>query len=137
MTRPLPVPDETSAPFWAAAAEHVLTAAQCRRCHAFTLPPDVTCPHCGSTEPEFAFAAVGDRGTVRSWTVVRQALLPGFSAEVPFVLVDVELDEQPELRIIGRLLGGEAAELRIGAAVRVRFEDLAPGVSVPAFELQR
>jgi uncharacterized OB-fold protein len=68
---------------------------------------------------------------VRSWTVVRQSFLPGF--DVPFVLVDVELEEQSELRMIGRLLG--TGEPRLGATVRVAFEDLTDGISVPAFEL--
>lgn len=74
------------------------------------------------------------RGTVRSWTVVRQAFLPGFADDLPFVLVDVELVEQAELRLIGRLLDG-VVPLRINAPVVVGFEDLAPGVAIPAFEL--
>ena len=90
-----------------------------------TLPPDVVCPHCGTTEPAFAFVPVSGRGTVRSWTVVRQAFLPGFD-DLPFVLVDVELDEQPEVRLIGRLLDGVDAPLR-SAPRSVAFEDLAPG----------
>jgi uncharacterized protein len=91
--RPVPVPDEVSAPFWSAAAEHVLTVARCRRCGAFTVPPDVVCPHCHSADPAFEFTPVSGRGAVRSWTVVRQAFLPGFDADLPFVLVDVELVE--------------------------------------------
>ena len=75
------------------------------------------------------------RGVVRSWTVVRQSFLPGF--DVPFVLVDVELSEQAGLRLIGRLLDGVDAELHLGDEVRVAFEDLATGISVPAFELTR
>ncbi|MEZ0362715.1 Zn-ribbon domain-containing OB-fold protein [Mycobacterium sp. pUA109] len=135
MTRPLPVPDDTSAPYWAAAAQHQLTIARCARCAMFTVPPEVVCPHCGTTDPDFTFTAVGGRGVVRSWTVVRQSFLPGF--DVPFVLVDVELADQAELRLIGRLLDGVGAGLRVGAPVCARFEDLAPGVAVPAFELQR
>ncbi|OBF09127.1 Zn-ribbon domain-containing OB-fold protein [Mycobacterium sp. 852002-10029_SCH5224772] len=136
--RPLPVPDETSAPFWAAAADHVLTVARCARCGKFSMPPDVVCPHCHATDPGFEFTPVSGRGVVRSWTVVRQAFLPGFDADLPFVLVDVELAEQAELRLIGRLLDGPKvldADLRVGGAVTVGFEDLAPGVAVPAFEL--
>jgi len=72
---------------------------------------------------------------VRSWTVVRQAFLPGFDDDLPFVLVDVELTEQPGLRLIGRLLDGADAPLEPGDAVRLAFEDVAPGVAVPAFEL--
>jgi hypothetical protein len=66
---------------------------------------------------------------------VRQSFLPGF--DVPFVLVDVELDEQSELRLIGRLVDGLDAPLHLGDRVRVAFEDVAPGVAIPAFELER
>jgi len=134
--RPVPVPDEFSAPFWDAAAQHVLSIARCSRCGAFSHPPDVICPHCGSTDPGFEFQPVSGRGSVRSWTVVRQSFLPGFEADLPFVLVDVELVEQPELRLIGRLLDGPDAPLALGTAVKAAFEDIAPGVSIPAFALE-
>ncbi|CUU55094.1 hypothetical protein Ga0074812_104175 [Parafrankia irregularis] len=135
-TRPLPVPDAVSAGYWEAAAGGVLTAARCGRCAAYAIPPGQVCPSCGSTDPDYGFEPVSGRGAVRSWTVVRQAFLPGFSADVPFVLVDVELAEQPELRMIGRLLDGPAAPgLRLGAQVTAAFEDVAPGVAVPAFQL--
>ncbi|WP_308165515.1 Zn-ribbon domain-containing OB-fold protein [Nocardia noduli] len=75
------------------------------------------------------------RGHVRSWTVIRQSFLPGFADDAPFVLVDVELIEQAELRLIGRLLDGPDTPLKLGDAVTVAFEDIAPGVGIPAFEL--
>lgn len=133
--RPVPVPDDTSAPFWEAAANHELTAARCSHCRAFTIPIDVACPHCQSTDPAFVFEPVSGGGAIRSWTVVRQSFLPGFAADVPFVLVDVELDDQADLRMIGRLLDGPDVELHLGDRVVAAFEDLAPGVAVPAFVL--
>ena len=133
--RPLPIPDETSAGFWAAAAEHTLVVAQCQECGWRTLPPDVVCPHCLSTNPAMTYTPISGRAAVCSWTVVRQALLPGFDAELPFVLVDAELHEALGLRLIGRLLDGPDATLHLGDTVICAFEDLAPGVSVPAFEL--
>lgn len=135
MTRPLPVPDERSAPFWAAAARHELTVARCARCRAYTIPPGQTCPHCHSTDPGFTFEPVSGNGAVRSWAVVRQSFLPGFDAELPYLLVDVELTEQAELRLVGRLLDGPEAAVSAGAPVHAAFEDIAPGVSVPAFVL--
>ena len=39
-TRPVPVPDAVSAPYWEAAAAHVLTVPRCSRCHAFTVLVD-------------------------------------------------------------------------------------------------
>lgn len=133
--RPVPVPDERSAPFWEAAAKHVLSVARCSRCRAFAIPPDLTCPRCLSVDPAFVFEPVSGRGTVRSWTIVRQSFLPGFDDEVPFLLVDVELAEQADLRMIGRLLDGPDAPVRAGDGVTVAFEDLGSGVAVPAFVL--
>ena len=133
--RPVPVPDESSAPYWTAAARHALAIARCSRCGSFAIPPGQTCPHCGSTDPEYAYQEVSGRGTVRSWTIIRQSFLPGFDADLPFALVDVELAEQAELRMIGRLLDGPGAPVRTGAPVTAAFEDLADGVSVPAFTL--
>jgi crotonobetainyl-CoA:carnitine CoA-transferase CaiB-like acyl-CoA transferase/uncharacterized OB-fold protein len=133
--RPVPVPDAVSAPFWEAASRHVLLLARCSHCHAFTHPPDVVCPHCGSTEPEFTFVECVGTGSVRSWTVMRQSFLPGFDGDVPFVLVDVELDEPPGIRMIGRLLDGPDATLHAGATVRLGFEDLTDELAVPAFVL--
>ncbi len=132
--RPVPVPDALSAPFWQAAARHELTLAQCAKCGEVTLPPDVTCPHCHTTEPDFAFVPVPGTGRVRTWTVIRRSFLAGF--ENPFVLVDVELDGHSDLRIVARLLDGADVPLTIGARVAVEFEDIAPGVAVPAFRLE-
>jgi uncharacterized OB-fold protein len=136
------VPDEVSAPHWQAAALHVLTIARCSVCSTYSHPPAVVCGGCGSTSPDFTFAPVSGRGRVMSWTVARQPFLPGF--ETPYVLVDVELEEQPDLRIVARLLGVDEssvdatsvdAGLSIGTAVEVVFEDIADGVAVPAFRI--
>jgi hypothetical protein len=129
------VPDEISAPFWEAAARHVLVLAQCAPCGTFTHPPDAVCRACGSVDAGFEFIEVDGAGAVRSWTVMRQSFLPGFDDDVPFVLVDVELADPPGIRLIGRLLDGPEASLRAGVPVRIAFEDLGPGCSVPAFEL--
>lgn len=132
-TRVLPVPDDRSAPFWEAAARHVLTVARCTECGGVAMPPGPVCPHCGTGDAAWEFVPVSGRGTVRSWTVVRQSFLPGFADLLPFPLVDVELAEHPELRLIGRLLDGPDAPLRLGAAVTAAFDDVAPGVAIPAF----
>ena len=133
---PVPVPDEQSDPFWQAAAEGVLVIARCGRCATFAHPPDLVCPSCGHTDPGYRFEPVSGRGTVRSWTVVRQSFLPGFEDAVPFVLVDVALDEADDLRLIGRLIDGPDAPLRLGDRVTTTFDALAEGAAVPAFALE-
>jgi uncharacterized OB-fold protein len=127
------VPDEQSAPFWSAAADHVLTVARCEQCAIYSLPPGPVCGHCGSSDPEFRFVPVAGDGVVRSFTVVRQAFLPGFDDEIPFVLVDVELDVQADLRLIGRLVDGVEPSPELGERVELAWEDLTPEVAVPAF----
>jgi uncharacterized OB-fold protein len=133
--RPLPVADEVSAPFWAACAKHVFTLPRCSQCQEFSLPPESTCPHCHSADPQFTFVPVSGRGKVRTWTVIRQSLLVGF--KVPYLLVDVQFDDQPRVRMIAQLLDGPEKSLRIGAPVTVAFEDFARGVALPAFRLER
>jgi uncharacterized protein len=135
--RPLPVVDARSGEYWSAAARHVLVLPRCADCGQLALPPDVVCPHCRSTNPRYAFEPVSGQGSIRSWVVVHDSFLPGFDTDLPFVLVDVEIDEQRDLRMIGRLLDGPASALHIGDRVSVAFEDLDDAVSIPAFALQQ
>jgi uncharacterized OB-fold protein len=130
----VPVPDAGSAPFWAATARRTLALARCARCLAFAHPPDVVCPNCGSSEPDFSFEEVSGAGRVLSWTVMRQSFLPGFEQDVPFVLVDVELDPPAGVRLIGRLLDGPDTPLQLGDRVQLGFEDVSE-FAVPAFSL--
>ena len=132
--RPVPVPDENSAEFWFACAEHVLKLSRCTRCGQFSHPPDIICPLCNDPDPSFSFEAVSGRGKVRSWIVIHQSFLNGF--DTPFMLVDVQLDDQPTVRLIGRLLDGPDAPVSLGARVALGFEDVSPGVSIPAFRLE-
>ena len=134
--RPVPAPDEASAPYWEAAAAHRLVLARCQACSQFSHPPSTVCGQCHSTEPNWSWDPVDGAGKVRSWTVMRSSFLPGLGEDVPFVLVDVELDVQQELRLIGRLLDGPDATIEPGSRVVLGFEDLAPGVAVPAFKLE-
>jgi uncharacterized OB-fold protein len=136
-SRPVPVPDDTSAPFWQAAADGVLVLARCSRCETFVHPPEPVCPHCHHSDPRFAFEPAPTSGVIRSWTVIRQSFLPGFDDDLPLVLADValDIDGQDDLRLIGRLLDGPAAPPHVGDAVTVAFEHLDGGAAVPAFSL--
>jgi uncharacterized OB-fold protein len=135
MPKPVPVRDDRSTGYWEAAANGILALPRCGVCGRYVLPPGIVCPECGSTDPQFVAEPVVGGGTVRSWTVVRDAFLPGFADDVPYVLVDVELDVQPELRMIGRLVDGVDAPLHLDARVAVTFDQIDDGVSVPAFVL--
>lgn len=132
--KPLPVPDPLSEEFWRAAGSHVLAVQRCAACGWYTHPPDVICVNCLSPERAFRSERVSGRGRVRSWTVMRDAFLPGFRPDVPYVVVDVELEEQAGLRMIGQLVGTDDG-LALDAPVEVSFDDVAEGMAVPQFRL--
>jgi uncharacterized OB-fold protein len=133
--RPVPVPDEQSAGYWEAAERKVLAIARCSHCGHYVIPPGIVCRNCLSSTPAFVFEPVSGRGRIRSWTIIRDAFLPGFVADVPYVIVDVELEEQTDLRMLGRLVDGAEAELRLGLPVTVTFDDRDAGPPIPAFAL--
>jgi uncharacterized OB-fold protein len=120
-----------SAPYWQACARHELKLPRCSQCGRLSLPPDIVCPHCRSAEPGWTWQAVSGRGKIRTWTVVRHSFLQGF--DLPFVLADVELDDDPGVRMVGRLLDGPETDLALGDRVEVAFEDIADGIAIPSF----
>jgi len=132
--RPVPEPDELTLPYWEAARDGRPVLPRCAACGRFDLPPDIVCRRCGSTEPAWTWEQVSGRGTLRSWTLVRQAFLPGL--DPPYVVADVEVDEQDDLRTIARLDGADPASLAIGDRVVTTFEP-AGEWAVPVFRLAR
>ncbi|HEX2563093.1 MAG TPA: OB-fold domain-containing protein [Acidimicrobiales bacterium] len=127
------MPDPVSAEFWAAAASHVLAIQRCTDCGWYAYPPNVVCSNCLAREPSFRYEPVSGRGRVTTWTVVHQAFLPGFAADIPYVVAEVELAEQEGLRVIARLAGVRHRDLAIGTPVEVAFDDVAAGIAVPRF----
>jgi uncharacterized protein len=135
--KPLPVPDQTSAGFWEAAASHVLAIQRCDACGHLAHPPVVICPSCMSVDTGFSFTPVGAEGRLATWTIMRDAFLPGFKADIPWVIAEVELDGAPGVRLLARLDVEADEDLTIGQAVRTDFVDVAPGVALPVFRLVR
>ncbi len=71
------------------------------------------------------------RGRVYSLTVNYQRWLP--ELEVPYVIVLVEFDEHPGVRVVGRLRGCPPEAAAIGMAVEVGFEPGPGGYAIPSF----
>ena len=133
--KPVPIPDRESEGFWSAAAHHTLALQQCNFCGRLAHPPVVICPGCLSTSPDFTFVPVRTRGRIKTWTIMRDAFLPGFKADVPWVIAEAELDEAPGVRMVARLLDGPDSDLRREAEVEFVFEDLSADISLPVMKL--
>jgi uncharacterized OB-fold protein len=93
------------------------------------------CPHCGSEDQVWAKAT--GRGTIHSFTIARQSTTRGFQSEVPYVVVLVALEEDPDVLVLTNLLGDvDLDALDVGDPVTVTFEPRGEMV-VPQFELAR
>ena len=62
---------------------------------------------------------------------MHESYMRGF--DPPYLIAQVQLDEQPGLRLTTNLVECEPGDARIGMAVEVTFEDRDDGVAVPQF----
>jgi uncharacterized OB-fold protein len=81
--------------------------------------PRAVCATCLGGDVE-SFVASG-RGSVYTYTVTHQNGVPPFRDALPYVLAYVELEEGP--RLMTNVVGCEPAEVEIGMAVVVDFQD--------------
>ena len=123
--RPLPRPDNVSKPFWEAASRGELLIQRCPSGHRQFYPRAV-CRVCGS-DPEWERAS--GRGTVHTFTVIRQNHARPFRDELPYVVAMVELDEG--VRMMGNITDCAIDQVRIGMPVEVHMVQGEPGVGVP------
>ena len=121
-------------PFWDATARHALVAARCAGCGRFRMPPTPFCPHCQSQSIDWR--TLSGRGTVYSYTVVERAILPGMEDHLPYVPAVIELDGAPGVRLISNIVDIEVANIHVGMAVAVVWDDHRNGVAVPRFVAQ-
>jgi uncharacterized protein len=129
-TRPLPVPDGDTKPYWDAAKEHRLVIQRCDDCQSAIFYPRSICPHCMSDRIQWTEAS--GRGVVYSFTVVRRAPAQ-FAEDTPYVVALVDLAEG--VRMMSNVVGCAPSAVRIGAPVEVTFDDVTPEISLPKFRL--
>ena len=70
-------------------------------------------------------------GQISTFTVVHKAWFPSFAGEIPYNVVQVELDEGP--RLSSALVNMSAGDLSIGDRVSVVFVERGP-MTLPYFE---
>jgi uncharacterized OB-fold protein len=125
--RPRVTPDNR--PFWDGCRQHRLLLPWCTACSVAFLPPSPVCPHCLGESIEWR--AASGRATVSSFVVVHQKWFPAFDADIPYNVVQVELEEGP--RLTSALVGVQEADIRVGMPVTVVFEDLDEHTTLPRF----
>ncbi len=108
--------------FWQAAEQGQLLLNTCTDCHRPHWYPRAVCPLCGS--PRLTWKPASGRGTVYAFSTARRAT-------PPYTLAYVRLAEGPTL--MTNLVDVAADDIRIGMAVKVRFQRAEEGRMMPFF----
>jgi len=128
-----PLPEDGTEPYWAACNDERLLMQRCDRCQRYRWTPAPICPYCQAAG--CTWTPVSGRGRIHTWTVVTHPVHPAAVARVPYVVVEIALDEQPDLRLIGNLVDADPARIAFGARVAAEFVAHPSGQKLPVFRL--
>jgi uncharacterized OB-fold protein len=111
--------------------QHRLLVNRCAACGTWHEPPRALCPACWSMRIEpTEVTGVGSIGLVT--TLHHGTPTSGVDYEKGYVLVGVELTEQPGLRLVAPLVDETSPESTVGASVELVWLER-DGAPVPAF----
>ena len=130
---PYPIPEFGTEPYWEAANRGELRVQRCLDCGRLRWQPAPLCLDCQSQRHDWAL--LSGRGRIHTWTEITHPVHPAAFAKVPYLVVEIELEEQADLRMISNLVGTAAAAVSIGAPVVVDFAAHPNGQRLPVFRL--
>jgi len=96
-------------------------------------PPYPECTRCRASD--LTVEAVSGQGVIFERAIVESPVVVGFTGDVPYACLLVELDEQPGLLIAGNLVDFPPDEAVVGRRVEVVFRDESDGFTLPMFRL--
>lgn len=119
LTRPLPLPTPTSAPFWDGLRRHEVWVQFSPSLDAYVFYPRVLAP--GTLADDLQWRQISGAGTLVSFAVAQRPVAPQFADAVPQLLGVVQWDEGP--RLATELVDVDPAQLRVGMAMSPVFVD--------------
>lgn len=128
---PYPIPEYGAEPYWEACNDERLVMQRCDACAKFRWHPAPLCTYCGAAE--YTWAQLSGRGAVKTWTVITHPIHPAAVARVPYVVVEVVLDEQADLTMISNLVECDHAAIDFDMPLEVCFETHPAGQKLPVF----
>lgn len=129
VTKPVPIPDSISAPFFDGARQGRLMLQCCAACGKWSFPVRERCPHCFAAKLEWRQAS--GRGTLYTFAIMHQVMNPGFAGAVPYNIAQIDLEEG--VRMTSNVVGIPNDALKIGMKLEAIFEDVGQDVSLPKF----
>jgi uncharacterized OB-fold protein len=127
--KPRPRIGPDNEPFWEGCRAHRLMLPTCEECGKPHLPPGPVCPFCLSDR--VAWRQASGRGRISTWTIVHKEWFAAFKNDLPYNVIQVELDEGP--RLTSSLVGD--AKPAIGQRVEVVFDDVDDTLTLPRFRV--
>jgi uncharacterized OB-fold protein len=128
--KPIPPVQPWGEPFWAGARERRLVIQKCVSCKKYVFYPRLGCPFCFSDRLEWVQAS--GRGTVYSYSVVRNNPPSSFMDDLPFVIAIVELEEG--VRMMTNIVDCDPEVVDCDMPVQVTFERLNDEITLPKFK---
>src|SRR3954463_6485754 len=135
VTRPIPVPNEWTKPFWEAAKRGGLGLQRCQSCGHFQHPHFAPCTQCVGVDSKLE--PVRGEGAIYAYTIMYHTGDKRFASAVPYASIIVELDDAPGALMAGNLLYADYTEANVGRRVEVVFEKLNDDITLPQFRLAR
>src|SRR4030095_6799522 len=130
--RPLPsLQEHDTRACWEATKQRELKYQKCNDCDAVVWYPRSHCTSCLSQS--LAWHTSSGKGTLYSFSVVRQSYHPFFRPRVPYAIAWIDLDEGP--RLLSNVVGvkDRGKELAIGQRVVVEWEPYEE-LAIPLFK---
>ena len=134
--KPVPVPDEASAPFFQGALRGQLMLLRCRACGMYLSPTAYlgvpVRPRCaGCFRSDLEWSPSSGKATLYSFAIMHQLYDEAFAADLPYNIAVVETDEG--VRLTSQVVDCPNDRLEIGMPLEVVFERLSDEVAIPKF----
>jgi uncharacterized OB-fold protein len=124
--RALPQPDHASEYYWRSAADGTLVLQRCTSCLQFQFYPRSLCTRCtGETE----WVEASGRGTLYTYTVIRQNRSGAFSALSPYAVGIVQLEEG--VRMMSNIVECELDDLYVDMPLQAVILKAAEDIGLP------
>ncbi len=128
-SKPLPVIEPYTQPFWDGARQDKLLIQTCSDCNARIFFPRKQCPDCWSTNLDWMEAS--GKGEIYAFSVTYEGVEAAFVEDLPIVLAWVDLPEG--IRMQSNIIDCDPDSVEIGQQVEVVFNKVTDEISLPYF----
>ena len=128
--KPVPEISEAARPYWEAAQREELYLQRNKNTGKYFFYARPWAVDDYSTDLEWVPAS--GKGTVATFTIACFPLFESYTADLPYVVAVIKLEEGPTM--MTNIVNCRPEEVRVGMPVKVTFEERKDGFKIPQFE---